>query len=132
MVQAVNTLRAAFFACHRDAFHNKRSVTLDEYCIEYVHRLLIQTCGVIVRRRILIYFTVACILTDQTPGPAILRKYQLYEQFSGLLLALRRGHLASYCQELSRSSRWHARFGNLILLQQRGIWMVYRRLFRRM
>ncbi|KAI9594152.1 hypothetical protein BDF19DRAFT_446105 [Syncephalis fuscata] len=103
--EAVDTLQNAFLRCSRHAFKNKR--------------------------RILIYLMVAAMLTDRLPSPTLLVKYQLDAPFINLIREMRRGNLAGYFRELATYSAWHTNYGNLMLLHQRGMVMVYRYLFRR-
>ncbi|RKP05436.1 hypothetical protein THASP1DRAFT_32728 [Thamnocephalis sphaerospora] len=105
VVEAADVLQEAFFRCCRGARGNKR--------------------------RILIFLTIASIMTDSAPTMALLQKYQLEAQFGGLIREQRRGHLAGYFCELSAYSSWHAHLGTLLLLHQYGMRMVYRNLFRR-
>jgi hypothetical protein len=82
-------------------------------------------------RRILIYLVVAGMLSDCLPSQRLLMKYQLDGPFINLIREMRRGNLANYFRELSIYSAWHTNYGNLLLLHQRGMAIVYRYLFRR-
>jgi hypothetical protein len=98
-------LQEAFFRCHRAAYKNKR--------------------------RILIFLTVASIMTDSAPNLQLLKKYRIKRPFHQLIVHMRRGNLAGYNRALLKFNRWHARYGNLLILQHYGLQVVYRHLFRR-
>ncbi|KAF8300480.1 hypothetical protein DL93DRAFT_549056 [Clavulina sp. PMI_390] len=84
------------------------------------------------KRTILIYATAACLIIGRFPTQPLLEHFGLSEQYSPIIMAIKKGDLTLFRTSMRRWRRWFGERGLYLLLKERLEVLVWRSLIRRL